>query len=84
MFPHTLFCCDDDEGKEEEEEERYGMPGLTPASEQSFDFDDHAYAAAPGSHGGSVDGENAFVPPRCVFFVVLFFGGLCKTVCLTV
>ena len=40
------------------------MPGLTPASEQSFDFDDHAYAAAPGSHGGSIDGENAFVPPR--------------------
>lgn len=72
LFPHTLgSCCDDDE--EKEEEERYGMPGLTPASEQSFDFDDHAYAAAPGSHGGSVDGENAFVPPRCVFFVVLFF-----------
>ena len=72
LFPHTLgSCCDDDE--EKEEEQRYGMPGLTPASEQSFDFDDHAYAAAPGSHGGSVDGENAFVPPRCVFFVVLFF-----------
>ena len=75
LFPHTLgSCCDDDEEKEEEEQ-RYGMPGLTPASEQSFDFDDHAYAAAPGSHGGSVDGENAFVPPRCVFFVVLFFLG---------
>ena len=73
LFPQNTLgsCCDDDE--EKEEEQRYGMPGLTPASEQSFDFDDHAYAAAPGSHGGSVDGENAFVPPRCVFFVVLFF-----------
>ena len=48
----------------EEERIPQRMPGLTPASEQSFDFDDHAYAAAPGSHGGSVDGENAFVPPR--------------------
>ena len=74
LFPqNTLGSCCDDFDEEKEEEQRYGMPGLTPASEQSFDFDDHAYAAAPGSHGGSVDGENAFVPPRCVFFVVLFF-----------
>ena len=43
------------------------MTGMKPAHEQSFDFDDYAYAQAPGSHGGGIDGENAFVPPRCVF-----------------
>lgn len=43
------------------------MTGMKPAHEQSFDFDDYAYAQAPGSHGGGIDGENAFVPPRYVF-----------------
>lgn len=43
------------------------MTGMKPAHEQSFDFDDCAYAQAPGSHGGGIDGENAFVPPRYVF-----------------
>jgi len=47
------------------------MTGMKPAHEQSFDFDDYAYAQAPGSHGGGIDGENAFVPPRYVFS---FFG----------
>ena len=64
-FPHTLWKTTFEEEEEEDHEiKKIQMPGLTPASEQSFDFDDHAYAAAPGSHGGSVDGENAFVPPR--------------------
>ena len=43
------------------------MTGMKPAHEQSFDFDDYAYAQAPGSHGGGIDGENAFVHPRYVF-----------------
>ncbi len=34
------------------------MTGMKPAHEQSFDFDDYAYAQAPGSHGGGIDGEN--------------------------
>jgi hypothetical protein len=47
------------------------MTGMKPAHEQSFDFDDYAYAQAPGSHGGGIDGENAFVPPRYVFYEFL-------------
>ena len=63
----------DDFDEEKEEEQRYGMPGLTPASEQSFDFDDHAYAAAPGSHGGSVDGEKRVRPSQVCIFCRPFF-----------
>ena len=48
--------------KEERKEMSSRMSGMKPAHEQSFDFDDHMYAQAPGSHGGGMD--NSFVPPR--------------------